>query len=309
MPRGIGGVMKNLIDRFSSYLQHERAVSPHTHKNYLVDLQQFLAFLENKFPGFSESPSERISSVDAGVVREYVGLQWHEWSPSSMARKLASLRTFFNYCLRLHLIAANPAKEVATPKVPKRIPKFLTVDEVFALIDAAVDEDALGLRDRAVLELLYASGLRVSELVGLNLEDIDVATMMVRVMGKGRKERIVPMGEKACRALAAYLEKRQQLSMPAKGERSFFVNRHGGRLTARSIERLLCKYLRRCGLQKTVTPHILRHTFATHLLGAGADMRGIQELLGHASLSTTQKYTHVSLENLMNAYDQSHPKA
>lgn len=301
--------MQKLIERFSTYLQYEKAASPHTHKNYLVDLQQFLTFLEERFPGISENGTKRLSEVDASVIRDYAGKRWSALSPSSMARKLASLRSFFSCCIRMGILDANPAKEVATPKIPKRLPKFLTVDEVFALLEAAAGEDVLGARDRAILEMLYASGLRVSELVGLNLEDIDIKAQTVRVLGKGRKERIVPMGEKACASLVIYLEKRSSLLSKTSAEHGLFLNRHGGRLTARSIERLLNKYIRRCGLQKTVTPHILRHTFATHLLGAGADMRGIQELLGHSSLSTTQKYTHVGIDKLMKAYDEAHPKA
>ncbi|MBN1283482.1 MAG: tyrosine recombinase XerC [Proteobacteria bacterium] len=301
--------MKKLIDSFFNYLKHERDVSPHTSKNYLVDMQQFLAYLEGRYPGISASGEAYIGKLDASIIRDFMSKMWNDWSPSSMARKLASLRTFFNYCIKKGMIEVNPAKEVATPKIPKRVPKFLTVDEVFALLDSAADEGALGIRDRAILELLYASGLRVSELVGLDIDDVDLKAQTVRVMGKGRKERIVPMGEKACASLVNYLEKRKALADDRGQEKAFFVNRHGGRLTARSIERLIAKYMRRCGVQKTVTPHVLRHTFATHLLGAGADMRGIQELLGHSSLSTTQKYTHVGIENLMRAYDQSHPKA
>ncbi len=301
--------MRGLIERFAGHLQHERVVSPHTSKNYLVDLNQFALFLETSYPELISLGADGAARIDAGVVRAYMGRMWSGWSASSMARKLAALRTFFNYCIRLNLMTANPAKEIATPKIPKRVPKFLTVDEVFSLIDAAVDDGALGSRDRAILELLYASGLRVSELVGLNLGDADLASRTVRVIGKGRKERIVPIGEKACAAMRSYLMKRAELTQAADSERGFFLNRHGGRLTARSIERLISKYIRRCGLQKVVTPHVLRHTFATHLLGAGADMRGIQELLGHQSLSTTQKYTHVGIDSLMKAYDEAHPKA
>jgi len=301
--------MKTLIERFSTYLKHERDVSPHTCKNYLVDMQQFLNYLEGRYPGISSKGQTYITKIDASVVRDFMSKMWNEWSASSMARKLASLRTFFNYCMKQGLIETNPAKEVATPKIPKRVPKFLTVDEVFALLDSAGDDGPLGVRDRAILEVLYASGLRVSELVGLNMEDVDLKAHTVRVLGKGRKERIVPVGEKACAALSTYLAKRSSLAGERNQEKAYFVNRHGGRLTARSIERLIAKYMRRCGVQKTITPHVLRHTFATHLLGAGADMRGIQELLGHSSLSTTQKYTHVGIENLMKAYDQSHPKA
>lgn len=301
--------MKTLIERFSAYLQHERAVSPHTYKNYLVDLQQFVTFLQEKYPELAAAGEGRFAEIDVSVIRGYVSRMYDSWSPSSMARKLASLRTFFSFCMRQGLAESNPAKEVATPKIPKRVPKFLTVDEVFALLDAAAGGDVLGSRDKAILELLYASGLRVSELVGLNLEDVDLGSQTVRVLGKGRKERIVPMGEKACAAISIYLGLRSELLSRNPAEKGFFLNRHGGRLTARSIERLLGKYIQRSGLQKTVTPHVLRHTFATHLLGAGADMRGIQELLGHSSLSTTQKYTHVGIEKLMEAYDNAHPKA
>lgn len=301
--------MKRLIDQFSSYLQYERRASPHTHKNYLVDIAQFFAFLEKRFPRIGSDGAAHIGKVDVAMVREYVGQMFGTKAPTSMARKVASLRTFFQYCLREGYAASNPAKEVASPKIPKRIPKFLTVDEVFALLEQPADGNPLGQRDRAVLELLYASGIRVGELVSLNLEDIDLPSRTVRVMGKGRKERIVPMGEKARGAIARYFEQRASFVPAGAGERAVFVNRRGGRLTARSVERLLAKYIRRAGLQKSVTPHVLRHTFATHLLGAGADMRGIQELLGHASLSTTQKYTHVSLEGMMKAYDAAHPKA
>lgn len=300
--------MKKIIAKFLSHLEHERAVSPHTHKNYQVDLQQFLLFLESKFPNVSDKGNECMKKLDVALVREYVESRWTSLSASSMARKLASLRTFLNYCMRENLISVNCAKEIATPKVPKRVPKFLTVDEVFALIDAATDEGALGIRDRAILELLYASGLRVSELVGLNIEDVDLKAGTVRVLGKGRKERIVPIGEKASVAISNYLSKRSMLVMD-QTQRWMFANRHGGRLTVRSIERLIPKYIRRSGVQKTVTPHVLRHTFATHLVGAGADMRGVQELLGHTSLSTTQKYTHIGVENLMATYDKTHPKA
>lgn len=301
--------MDDLVERFSSYLCHERRASPHTQKNYLVDLTQFFEFLKKKLSRASHDGIEAIRRVNADIVREYVGQMFDKKTPSSIARKIASLRTFFQFCIREGMIASNPAKEVATPKIPKRLPKFLTVDEVFALLEAPSGDEALGARDRAILELLYASGLRVSELVGLEDEHIDMSARTVRVLGKGRKERIVPMGEKAVTALMKYLDVRSTFVPEKSDERAFFVNRHGGRLSARSIERLICKYIKCCGIQKTVTPHVLRHTFATHLLGAGADMRGIQELLGHASLSTTQKYTHVSIDNMMEAYDKAHPKA
>lgn len=302
--------MNNIMAKFDSYLRYEREASPHTQKNYLVDLAQFFKFLENRFPKLKGNGEAHLSKVDAEIVREYMGEMFKNKTAASMARKLASLRTFFHYCIREGILSTNPAKEVATPKIPKRIPKFLTVDEVFSLLDTSFNKDALGLRDSAILELLYASGLRVSELVGLDISNIDLSSHTVRVMGKGRKERIVPVGEKASLAISKYLELRIRDILPEGSvETAVFVNRQGGRLTARSVERLLRKYITQCGLQKRVTPHVLRHTFATHLLGAGADMRGIQELLGHASLSTTQKYTHVSLENMMKVYDATHPKA
>lgn len=301
--------MKNLIEQFSSYLRYERVSSPHTHKNYMVDLSQFHSFLERHHPHIALDAVAHIGKIDVGVVRQYVGKMFEGKQPSSMARKLASLRTFFQYCLKKGFCFSNPAKEVATPKVPKKIPKFLTVDEMVSLLNTHFGNDELGVRDRAIMELLYASGLRVSELVGLNLNDLDFTSKTVRVLGKGRKERVVPMGNKAVSALTLYLKSRETIMSNKSDESAYFVNRSGGRLSVRSIERLVQKYIKRCGIQKIVTPHVLRHTFATHLLNNGADMRGIQELLGHSSLSTTQKYTHVSLENMMQVYDKAHPKA
>lgn len=301
--------MKSLLDKFHTYLRYERDASPHTLKNYMVDMMQFYTFLESAHPAIADGGSRGVNKISVEHIRQYLGKRFDSMAPSSMARKLASLRTFFQFCIRNGFISQNPAKEVATPKVPRRVPKFLTVDEVFALLETASDDNALGLRDRAIMELLYASGLRVSELVNLDTHDIDTASRTVRVLGKGRKERIVPMGEKAINSITNYLQKRASLVGGSSNENAIFVNRQGGRLSARSVERLMVKYIKRAGLQKNITPHTLRHTFATHLLGQGADMRGIQELLGHSSLSTTQKYTHVSLENMMKVYDATHPKA
>jgi len=297
--------MKELIQEFSTYLEHEKRSSNHTLKNYLVDLTQYYEFLN----GRRKEGSWRIDEIDHMSVREYIGTLFGKKNPTSIARKLSSLRSFFDFCLKKGMIKTNPAKEVPAPKIPKRIPKFLTVDEVFALLDLPDTSGVLGRRDKAVLELLYASGLRVSELVGLNAGDINLEERTVRVLGKGRKERIVPVGQKACEALHRYIELRPALVTEDNDQEAIFINRHGTRLSTRAIERLLIKYLRRSGIQKSVTPHVLRHTFATHLLNAGADMRGIQELLGHASLSTTQKYTHVGIEKMMEVYDKTHPKA
>lgn len=301
--------MANLVDKFMSYLKYERASSIHTQKNYLVDITQFFRFLEDRYQGISSDGAEKIKKVDVRAVREFLGQMFEKKAPASIARKVATLRTFFQYCMKKGLVASNPAKEVATPKVPKKLPKFLTVDEVFTLIRATSGDGSAGARDKAIVELLYASGLRVSELVGLNVDNIDLKENLVRVLGKGRKERIVPFGDKAKKALLRYLSLRQELAGEGSQEKGFFLNCRGGRLTVRSVERLIRKYIAKSGLQKTVTPHVLRHTFATHLLGAGADMRGIQELLGHTSLSTTQKYTHVSLDNMIKVYDAAHPKA
>lgn len=295
--------MKEYIDDFSSYLENEKRSSPHTVKNYLIDLAQFLDFLKTR------GKSQDIALMDHTVIREYLGTLFGRKNPTSIARKLSSLRSFFDFCIRKSLIKNNPAKEVPAPKVPKRVPKFLTVDEVFALIDSPDTNGALGRRDKAILELLYASGLRVSELVGLNNGDVNLEEGTVRVLGKGRKERIVPVGKKACDSLNYYLELRPALISEAKDNGAIFVNRNGTRLSTRAIERLLVKYIKQSGVQKAATPHVLRHTFATHLLNAGADMRGIQELLGHSSLSTTQKYTHVGIEKMMEVYDKAHPKA
>lgn len=301
--------MNGSVKEFSHYLKYERQASEHTHKNYMVDLAQFMVFLSRHFPDRVIDSSEGWSRIDAQVVREYLGELFGTKTATSIARKLASLRTFFQFCMRRGWLDRNPAKEVASPKIPKRVPKFLTIDEVEALLKAPDSIDMLGIRDKAILETLYASGLRVSELVGLDVKDLDLSGGIVRVMGKGKKERLVPVGSKACQWIRRYVELRPTLNPANDGNGALFINRQGGRLTARSIERLVTKYLKRCGVQKAVTPHVLRHTFATHLLNAGADMRGIQELLGHASLSTTQKYTHVSVDKMMDVYDQAHPKA
>jgi len=301
--------MNGTTNEFSQYLKYERQASEHTHKNYMVDLTQFMAFLTRRFPERVTDNAADWAKVDANVVREYLGELFGTKTATSIARKLASLRTFFQFCQRKGWVETNPAKEVASPKIPKRVPKFLTIDEVDALLKAPDDVDMLGTRDKAILETLYASGLRVSELVGLDVNDLNVTDGIVRVAGKGKKERMVPVGTKAIDSIKRYVDMRPTVIATADTNGALFINRQGGRLTARSIERLVTKYLKRCGIQKTVTPHVLRHTFATHLLNAGADMRGIQELLGHASLSTTQKYTHVTVDKMMTVYDEAHPKA
>jgi len=254
-----------------------------------------------------------IEKVDRIGIRKYLSFLHRKNKKSSIARKISALRSFFKYLVREQVIPSNPAKGVSTPKVEKTLPTTLTVDEAFRLMESpqsifeksSEGSKERGLRDRAILELLYSSGLRVSELVGLNSNQLDLDLGIVRVMGKGRKERIVPVGRKAVESLEAYLEERGML----KGEEPIFVNFLGGRLTARSVGRLIKKYTRHSGIFRKISPHSLRHTFATHLLDAGADIREIQEMLGHSSLSTTQRYTHVSMGKLMEVYDKAHPRS
>lgn len=312
MPSSIA-VGRGLIHQFIRYLSVERNASPHTCRGYQRDLKEFEDFL--KSIGFNLSPSGEIDfqKVDRIVIRKYLSFLHRRNQKSSIARKISTLRSFFKYLVREQLIPFNPAKNVSTPKVERPLPSVLTVDETFRLMESpnhfitryAVKFEERRLRDRAILELLYSSGLRVSELVGLNINQLDQDLGILKVMGKGRKERIVPVGEKAIHALKAYLERRGEVAREAP----VFVNSRGGRLTTRSVARLIKKYTRHSHIFRKVSPHTLRHTFATHLLDAGADIREIQEMLGHSSLSTTQRYTHVSLGRLMEVYDKSHPRS
>ncbi|MGD9950095.1 MAG: site-specific tyrosine recombinase/integron integrase [Desulfobulbus sp.] len=298
--------MTSLVERFVTWLLVEKGYSPHTADGYQRDLLEFL-----QFTGSSTTP-ESITSV---VVQAFVGSLYSRNASASVARKLSSLRTFFRFLKREKVLLMDPLAGVVGPKQGQYIPVFLTVDEVFALLEAPVVSDRYWRRDRALLEMLYATGMRVSELVGMNLEDIDLADEMVRVRGKGNKERIVPFGRAAREALEQYLQERQSLSQGrvlrgrAAEEHAFFLNGQGSRLSVRSVERLIQTYAQRAGIGTTVTPHALRHSFATHLLEMGADLRIVQELLGHVSLSTTQKYTHINIDHLSRVYDQAHPQA
>ena len=321
--------IKSLIERYIYYMRFERNSSPHTLRNYQKDLEQFVEYLSP--PG---AKPITLHDVDHLVIREFIGhLHDRELMKTSVARKLASLRSFFKYCVRERLIRDNPARLVATPKLPKRLPSVLTAEEINQFLDGlghlqpgstrdrkakaqskfAMEEDRLLIkRDRSILELLYASGLRVSELTGLNLPDVDRREQTVRVLGKGRKERIVPYGSKAQTALEDYWPVREQFlkQAPRKpNHEAVFLNHSGGRLTTRMVLNIVKKYVRAANSNWDVHPHSLRHAFATHLLGDGADLRAIQELLGHASLSTTQKYTHATIEQLMSVYDKAHPRA
>ncbi len=305
--------MQEYIDRFRDHLKYERNVSEHTLRNYLSDLEQFYDTIAP--PDASGSrPYIDVRQIDHITIREYMArLHKEKRKKTSVARKLATLRTFFKFLCREQIVEVNPAKLVASPRLERRLPKVLSVDEVFAFIETPSTETVLGKRDRAILELLYATGMRVSELAGLNVEDIDFENDSIRVRGKGRKERIVPFGSKAKEAMQEYMQVRGKLYIeapePSRDAQIMFYNYQGTRITTRSVGRMIDKYVRECALAHNISPHSLRHSVATHLLSAGADLRAIQELLGHARLSTTQIYTQVSIEKLMEVYDKAHPKA
>lgn len=285
------------VQRFLRYLAVERGASRHTLRSYRADLADCARFLAGHRTG-------TLLEADARTLRAYLAdLHDRGLARTSVARRLAALRSFYRFLMRRGHARANPAQEVQTPRLPKRLPAYLPIDESEALLRANFPATLAGTRDRAVLELLYATGIRVAELAGLQVEDVDLREGAVRVTGKGGKERIVPVGRKAVEALRVYLAERTEGSGP------LFRNRWGGRLTVRSLHRIVGARARAAGLSRRVTPHTLRHTFATHLLDAGADLRLIQELLGHARLGTTQKYTHVSAERLMKVYDAAHPRA
>ncbi|MDT8442231.1 MAG: tyrosine recombinase XerC [Desulfuromonadales bacterium] len=293
--------MQSLIKRFLHYLEVERNYSPRTREAYGHDLAGFVAFLDVH----GGASAERLGRVDNLLLRRYLAELHKSNQRTTIARKLSALRSFFRFLVREGLLAVNPTEGMATPKLNRYLPKTLSVDEASALMEHGRPPDLLGLRDRAIVELLYSSGLRISELTGLDVGDLDLKEQLVRVLGKGRKERIVPVGRKAAAALVAYLDAR---GLPADDE-PLFVNVRNGRLTARSIQRHLKTRLLTAGILKDISPHALRHTFATHLLDGGADLRAIQELLGHASLSTTQRYTQVSVDQLMAVYDKAHPRS
>ena len=289
------------IELFASYLEIERNVSPHTLAAYRSDLAQLLAFaVREKGEGVSSQ------DIDHLLLRRFLaGLSKQNTKKSSIGRKLAAIRSFFRFLLRRGIVAKNPAELIATPKKELRLPFHLDIDQTTSLMEAPDDERKHALRDRAILELLYSSGLRVSELTGLNIGELDLAGGMVRVTGKGGKERIVPVGSRALAAVRDYLEER---GIGTAGD-ALFLNTRGGRINRRSVARIVDDHVMRIAAFKRISPHTLRHTFATHMLEGGADLRAIQELLGHASLSTTQKYTHVSIDRLMEVYDKAHPKA
>jgi integrase/recombinase XerC len=298
--------MNKYLSSFEDFLSSERNYSKHTLKAYLADIKEFGLVLKEMDLISPENGDIDFLNMDETPVRVFISKLYKKNKKVSISRKIASVRTFFEFLIRRGEMKSNSAKLVPSPKGEKRLPTFLTVDEVVKLVEAPGSDNAYESRDRAILELLYSCGLRVSELVGINLNDLDLESMSVKVLGKGNKERLVPLGSKASSAIKIYLI--QRLDLKPK-EDYLFVNSRGGRLTTRSIDRIIKKYAAISGIPKNISPHVLRHTFATHLLGGGADLRAIQEMLGHKSLSTTQRYTHTSVEKLMEIYDKTHPRA
>jgi integrase/recombinase XerC len=302
--------MGNIIQDFQIYLKVERNVSAHTRIAYIADIQEFTRFLHNN--NFIKSQDE-IINVEPENIREYLSYLYRQKVKKvTVNRKVSSLRAFYKYVLRTGKIKNNPAEMIQTLKTEKYMPTFLSVDEMFELLKERDESSVLSLRNRAILEIFYSSGLRLSELAGLDLIDLDFNQKLVKVRGKGRKERIVPVGGPALKAVQEYLEKIGEIRKDTNGDilkKPLFLNARGERITTRSIARIVNEITSKSGIGRKISPHALRHSFATHLLNAGADLRSIQELLGHESLSTTQKYTAVNINRMMEIYDKAHPRS
>lgn len=294
-----------MIEQFGNWLKIEKGYSNHTVEGYVRDVSSFYQIAKPK----------EASQIDTDMVRLFVASLYGSNAASSVARKLSALRTYFSFLMRNNILQTDPLAGIANPKLARHVPSFLTVDEVFALLAEPGKKDNFYLRDRAVMELLYSTGMRVSELVSRNRNDLDLQAEMLRVRGKGNKERLVPFGRTAGEAVRNWLPQRESLTLDrirrghAPEKEALFLNNRGGRLTSRSVERMVQNYGQRAGIASKVTPHGLRHSFATHLLEMGADLRTVQELLGHVSLSTTQKYTHINMDHLNRVYDAAHPMA
>ena len=294
--------MNKELTEFLAYLRYERNASPHTIASYERDLRQLADYLR--------ASGVRWNKAGNVVLRGFLAvLHEKKQKKSTVGRKLAAMRSFYEFGLKKKWIAENPAKVLATPRQEKKVPSFLSEEEAAALLDLPSSDKPADLRDRAILELLYATGIRVSELVGADIEDVHLDERLVRVRGKGKKERLVPFGRKAVEALRGYFHVRLGLVGRDPAERAVFLNYRGGRLTARSVERMVRTYIRRTAVSRRISPHSLRHSFASHLLGRGADLRVIQELLGHASISTTEIYTHVAGSRLREVHRQFHPRS
>lgn len=305
--------LSELMDSYIEALKTQKGYSEHTVRSYRSDLGQFLRFLKER-EGGEESAEEEptLESIDFLLIREYFGRLFVSAKRTTIARKVSAVKSFFAFLEKRGLIRDNAAADMTAPRQEKTIPNYLPVDEMFRLLERPDQGRPLGLRDLAILEVLYSCGLRVSELVGLDIKNIDLDQRLVKVLGKGKKERIVPVGKEAVKAVRHYLEETASLRKKAgrgQGADPLFINARGGRLSTRSVANMVKKYSKEGKLMLDISPHALRHTFATHLLDGGADLRSVQELLGHASLSTTQKYTHVSLDKLMEVYDKAHPRS
>ncbi len=286
--------MNSYRDKFLKYLEAERNYSDHTLLNYSIDLNEFILFIGDK----------KIQDIVYPDLRRFLAqLKARSLKSRSIARKLSSIRSFFKYLQREKVIQTNPASLVVTPKLDKPLPHFLTEEETIRLIDAPKTDKLSQLRDKAIFETLYSTGIRVSELVGLSRDDVDFIGNIIRVMGKGRKERLVPIGETALTSIDNYLAKRNN------DAQAIFLNKSGTRITDRSIRNIINKYITQEAMNRSVHPHMFRHSFATHLLNHGADLRSVQELLGHVNLSTTQIYTHLTTDKLKAVYDKAHPRA
>ena len=302
--------MKEHINSYISFLKNEKNYSNNTIISYKNDLLQLLNYLKD----YKIIKRNNIQYIDHSIMRKYiVYLKKCNYSVRSISRKVSTIRSFFNFLSREGIIKINPTINLITPKIKKKLPSFLYLEEINKLIETPPGNTILGIRDRAILELLYGTGMRVGELVNLNISDIDLYEKTVRVFGKGSKERILPLGNPNIKAVQKYLTCRnifrKNISINKNDPNALFLNRFGGRLSARSIRRTLIKYMKMAGLNKKISPHVLRHSFATHLLGGGADLRSVQELLGHESLSTTQIYTHITKERLKAIYKKSYPRS
>ena len=294
--------LEKKVDQFLEYLKHEKQASSHTIAGYGRDLTQLVIYLDEQGIGLKQA--------DNIILRGFMAVLYEKgMKKSTAARKLAAIRSFFQFCIRKKWIEDNPAKILVTPKQDKPVPSFLSEEQMALFLDLPGSEKVLDLRDRAILELLYATGLRVSELVSIDHADLNFPEMLVRVKGKGKKERIIPFGKSAEESLRAYLVKRGKINKGKISSEAVFLNFKGGRLSSRSVERIVDKYIRRSALKRKISPHSLRHSFASHLLSRGADLRVIQELSGHESLATTQKYTHLDLKHLIDIYRKSHPRS
>lgn len=297
------------LSAFLDYLKYERGAPENTLDAYSRDLRKFFSFLKEAGPNEKYPDVEVISIED---IRGFIGgLFRGKQKRSTIGRNLASIKSFFKYLVKKDILEKNPADLVSSPKIENRLPTTITVDEAFSLVEAPKSDKPLEKRNRAILEVFYSTGIRVSELVGLDLDSVDFDTGVIKVLGKGGKERISLLGSKAMAALNDYLTNGRErlINKDTCSERALFLNARGARLTPRSIERIVDRYVKIAGVNKKISPHSLRHSFATHMLDSGADLRSIQEFLGHASLSTTQKYTHVSVDKLMEVYDRAHPRA